>query len=480
MGGHRLAVSVAMWGALMSLSACGAFTSSGADAGGGGSSSTAAVQRPLVTTALVAAGANPATPTSTADTGARAANAVTTEKVSAVDDGVLELGGAMSLDGAVMTAVVVAIVPAPSGAWIIGRDGGVFALGGATFRGSAVGRLKGDAVGGFAWGDGYVVVGVDGSFLTFSGSGAAPRPTGLRGKVVEVIPTRRGGLIVTDTGDVASVGASLTYQAPGALDVVSAGVTADEQGAWLVRRSGDVVTVGSAAPLPNVGLDVVSVVAESTAIFVVHRDGSVSVAAGAGPAFAPRCGPRPVVGALARGGGWWLVTSARAPVVTKGLEPIAALDAVNSDLVDQMKLSQSCQNVGDIATLVAAKPLRNGRVSSRYGKRIHPVYKVPQFHRGVDLAGGDGRARALADGTVIDVSTRVGYGTMVVIDHGGRRVSLGAHLASTAVKVGDVVTAGQVIGKVGSTGYATGPHLHVEVRVNGEVIDPEPIVARAK
>jgi hypothetical protein len=413
------------------------------------------------------------------------ARTIATERSPTVDDGVLELGQAEALDGSVMSAVVVAIVPAARGAWVMARDGGVFALGGAPFHGSAVGRWRVDAVGGFALGDGYVVVAKDGRLATFGSAAPAVTPSGLRGSVVEVVALRDGALLVTDVGDVATVSStarpgSLSFRPQVTLDVVSAGVTADERGLWLVRRSGEVITVANAPALGNVGADVVAIVADPGGVYVAHRDGSLAVVRGSAVAVAARCGARPVAAVARRGDGWWLATSARAPVATNGLAPLAALDAVNEDLVDQVRLSQACQPRGDVAALKVSRPLRGARTTSRYGRRIHPVYKVPQFHRGVDLAGGDAVARALASGTVIDVSTRVGYGTIVVIDHGGQRSSLGAHLASASVKVGDQVGAGQIVGKVGATGYATGPHLHVEVRVAGVVVDPAPLVERAR
>lgn len=114
-------------------------------------------------------------------------------------------------------------------------------------------------------------------------------------------------------------------------------------------------------------------------------------------------------------------------------------------------------------------------VTSYFGNRLHPVLKVYKMHTGVDIAGSgcnNKKVVAAADGKVITAGWISGYGYTVMIDHGGGIVTLYAHSQKLLVKVGDTVKAGQEIMHVGSTGYATGPHLHFEVRVNGKYVDP--------
>ena len=114
-------------------------------------------------------------------------------------------------------------------------------------------------------------------------------------------------------------------------------------------------------------------------------------------------------------------------------------------------------------------------VTSYYGNRLHPVLKVYKMHTGVDIAGGGCNGKnvvAAADGKVITAGWISGYGYTVMIDHGGGIVTLYAHSQKLLVKVGDKVKKGQPIMLVGSTGYATGPHLHFEVRVNGKYTNP--------
>ncbi len=121
---------------------------------------------------------------------------------------------------------------------------------------------------------------------------------------------------------------------------------------------------------------------------------------------------------------------------------------------------------------ILAWPL-NGRVSSPFGYRIHPILGVRKLHTGIDINGSTGTPiSAAADGTVILSQTYGGYGRAVVIDHGGGMSTLYAHQSSIAVSVGEVVTRGVVIGYVGCTGSCTGPHLHFEVRLNGVPVDP--------
>ncbi|MBO5142360.1 MAG: peptidoglycan DD-metalloendopeptidase family protein [Clostridia bacterium] len=121
-------------------------------------------------------------------------------------------------------------------------------------------------------------------------------------------------------------------------------------------------------------------------------------------------------------------------------------------------------------------PLPGHRIiTSKFGNRLHPVLKKYSLHTGVDIAGsgcnGDPVVAAAA-GTVIKATYSNAYGNYVVIDHGGGITTLYAHSSKLVVKAGDKVSAGQEIMKVGTTGYSTGPHLHFEVRKNGNYLNP--------
>jgi murein DD-endopeptidase MepM/ murein hydrolase activator NlpD len=115
----------------------------------------------------------------------------------------------------------------------------------------------------------------------------------------------------------------------------------------------------------------------------------------------------------------------------------------------------------------------NGPITSPFGWRIHPILGYKKFHTGVDFGVGYGTPILAADsGTVIYSTWMGGYGNVIIVDHGDGLSTLYAHQSSLAVGTGARVTRGQTVGYVGSTGFSTGPHLHFEVRVNGNPVDP--------
>lgn len=114
-----------------------------------------------------------------------------------------------------------------------------------------------------------------------------------------------------------------------------------------------------------------------------------------------------------------------------------------------------------------------GRLISGFGMRYHPILGYNRFHSGIDLAAGYGTPVKAADGgQVVQAGYFGGYGYSVMLYHGGGFATWYAHLSSINVAMGQMVQRGQVIGLVGSTGLATGPHLHFEVRINGAPQNP--------
>lgn len=112
-------------------------------------------------------------------------------------------------------------------------------------------------------------------------------------------------------------------------------------------------------------------------------------------------------------------------------------------------------------------------ITSPFGWRYHPVYHENRYHSGVDIGASYGATIVAADGgTVITAGTVSGYGNCVVISHGNGLTTLYGHMSSIAVSAGQRVSKGQTIGYVGSTGISTGPHLHWEVTLNGQRVDP--------
>ncbi len=112
-------------------------------------------------------------------------------------------------------------------------------------------------------------------------------------------------------------------------------------------------------------------------------------------------------------------------------------------------------------------------VTSAFGMREHPLFGDERPHSGIDIAGSAGSEVLAADsGTVAVATYSSSYGNYVTIYHSNGDYTLYAHMSSLAVTAGQNVTQGDVIGYVGSTGWATGPHLHFEIRVNGSTVDP--------
>jgi murein DD-endopeptidase MepM/ murein hydrolase activator NlpD len=115
----------------------------------------------------------------------------------------------------------------------------------------------------------------------------------------------------------------------------------------------------------------------------------------------------------------------------------------------------------------------SGPVLSGFGYRMHPILHYRKLHTGIDVGVGYGVPIHAADsGTVIYATWMGGYGNVIIIDHGRGVSTLYAHQSSLAVGNGARVSRGQVVGYVGSTGLSTGPHLHFEVRLNGNPVDP--------
>jgi len=179
------------------------------------------------------------------------------------------------------------------------------------------------------------------------------------------------------------------------------------------------------------------------------------------------------------------------PRLAIGLSPGLELDLVPRGFVDQMvrwqrelrdvlhrtatQLAELAQHEGlfipDLAVLTT-EPVANTE-SSGFGWRDDPIRHRPKFHSGTDFRGERGTpVLAAGDGIVVFAGRRGGYGNVIDVDHGGGVITRYAHLRRIEAKRETPVIAGQRIGQVGSTGRATGPHLHFEVRLDGRPVDP--------
>lgn len=150
------------------------------------------------------------------------------------------------------------------------------------------------------------------------------------------------------------------------------------------------------------------------------------------------------------------------------------------DAFDQKlaKTQETASKLAELNTLLQAVPVRfpvprQSEITSGFGARADPFFHQLALHSGVDFRGSPGEiVRATAAGRVTNAGSQGGYGLMVEIDHGKGLVTRYGHLSAVETNAGDIVQPGDVIGRVGTTGRSTGPHLHYEVRVSGEATDP--------
>ncbi len=148
------------------------------------------------------------------------------------------------------------------------------------------------------------------------------------------------------------------------------------------------------------------------------------------------------------------------------------LDALEGEQERLKALLAAAQSSSGLAPAELYPPL-DGPVVSAFGPRLHPILGYTRMHTGIDIDGPRGAdIFAAASGTVILASSYGGYGNAVIIDHGGGMATLYAHQSSIVVSKGQKVLIADLVGYVGSTGLSTGPHLHFEVRLSGNPVDP--------
>jgi murein DD-endopeptidase MepM/ murein hydrolase activator NlpD len=144
-----------------------------------------------------------------------------------------------------------------------------------------------------------------------------------------------------------------------------------------------------------------------------------------------------------------------------------------------LRVNLARADANSLSTALLKVPLRKpiaGDIdeSSPFGVRTDPIVHEAAMHTGIDFRGDSGDPiHATAAGTVTIAGWSGGYGKMVEIDHGNGLATRYGHLSEIDVDVGQTVRAGGTVGKLGSTGRSTGPHLHYEVRVKGEAVDPQ-------
>ena len=150
-----------------------------------------------------------------------------------------------------------------------------------------------------------------------------------------------------------------------------------------------------------------------------------------------------------------------------------ALESEIQNMIAELERQEAANSITSTGTYIW--PLPGYSPGSAYGWRIHPIWGDMRFHAGEDIGAPTGTPILAADSGIATVipDNGNGYGNYIIINHGGGRTTLYAHMSGFAVSNGASVTQGQTIGYVGSTGNSTGPHLHFEVRVNGATTDPK-------
>ena len=163
------------------------------------------------------------------------------------------------------------------------------------------------------------------------------------------------------------------------------------------------------------------------------------------------------------------------------LSEISNLDASLKHEENQLQVLESL-NLGhhiENTRYLSGRPISKGWLSSYYGMRKDPFNGRPAMHKGIDFAGKeDGDIIATASGVVSWADERYGYGQLIEVNHGDGLKTRYGHNKKLLVNVGDVVTKGQVIARMGSTGRSTGPHVHYEILHNNKQINPLKFVYR--
>jgi len=163
---------------------------------------------------------------------------------------------------------------------------------------------------------------------------------------------------------------------------------------------------------------------------------------------------------------------------------LSMLDQLDSEMEDRQQMlsvlevllmSRSLRE----RVMPSGKPVEEGWLSSRYGKRSDPFTGKQDFHKGLDFAGKKGAdVLAVGDGVVSWSGKRSGYGNLVEINHGNGYVTRYGHNQRHLVEVGDTVKKGQQVAMMGSSGRSTGPHVHFEVLRNGKRVDPAKYIGK--
>jgi len=400
------------------------------------------------------------------------------------------------LEGVQINAPIVAIAATSDGGgyWLVSDDGGVFTFGDAGFFGSMGGAVLNEPVVGIAptpSGLGYWLVARDGGVFAFGDAGyhgstgaiALNRPIAS----IAATPTGLGYWLAGDDGGVFAFGDAVYWGSTGGLilnrPIVGIAATPTGLGYWVVADDGGVFTFGDAryygsGPADGLDGDFIALLPSASGLgySLVESTGRVTAHGDASVAEVAMCDSGPALVATTSGAGALLLRHDIA--VPPGPASSQSSGADSAHIEVELVHGQACQAPVAPTPGQLMSPVSNRVVTSPFGLRRHPIWGVTQLHAGIDLVRTGATAGApvvaSAGGTIVEIESRVAYGTDVVIDHGDRLATVYAHLAAVSVSVGDAVAAGQQIGTIGSSGFSTGAHLHFEVRVDGVPVDPTP------
>ena len=182
-------------------------------------------------------------------------------------------------------------------------------------------------------------------------------------------------------------------------------------------------------------------------------------------------------------GGPEIVDASQPLVLSSAVDSLDQLQLQLSDRERQMRVLEDLLLAGRLQKEIKPSgwPISVGYITSPYGSRTDPFTGLHAYHPGIDFAAAEGsEVLAVASGIVTEAGDHTGYGNLVEINHGNGYVTRYGHNEQILVKVGDRIKKGQAIALMGSTGRSTGPHVHFEVLLNGNTVNPEQYIAAAR
>ena len=297
-------------------------------------------------------------------------------------------------------------------------------------------------------------------------------------------PSGLGYWLVASDGGIFTFGDAQFFGSTGAMTlnkpIVGMGSTLSGLGYWLVASDGGIFTFGDAqffgsAPGQNSDSDFIAILTSrvNSGYALVSATGEVLNFGDMELEGRNSCSLAPVGSASSSARGVFLLRVNSKPITGSITAKSGPLD---SEFIDNLlDHAQQCEaDSSDLAGFLS--PVADAKITSSFGLRNHPIWKQPLLHGGTDYISAsknyDGAVTAAKTGTVIAVFDFVAYGRTVLLGHGSKLATVYAHLKNSEVTVGEIVEIGQVIGRMGSTGASTGPHLHFEIRVSGSVRNP--------